>query len=634
MKNVFLLCFFLVSMLSQSVFAQKKTDAAAAPKADKLGIGILQIYDDSTHLNYSQLFQMMLRDNPVQRGKTKLSVGLVEHQSQAEWAVAAKFLANKAVVNIYQAGKLAKKDTIAIKSLEPTYEVYTLLLNIHKTSEGFEIGELDTKSELFKAGVRQGDLLTIVSGKSTMWLTLKQVQQFLDSDKKGETEIYIKHKKSGNIKSYKLEREKVQRRVPEWPRPLQVEQLQVIFKEVANLLFTPIIKSGLTLKNRTFDVKSFEAAKNRADQSGKCLSYTQMPTAENRKFHPVVATVGMDSIFQKEKFDKLNRSKTAPTGEPALEVLRYYNFDQNRTHLYNNGKVSEEVKDVVRKLSGPFFNKPGVFANYFIAAKEYETAKNYPAALNQYYAVLIKTDDLICGELTKVKAKKVVLRRIAHCTRQMGQKDYALMTDFAADCLELTLRDKNLQEQNANFYDFSEKVMSLSTDIEDKLAQQRSEKAWAIATAVISAGAGVATFNLDVGLATSFFNNSLNIIDQNDEFNAQINAALWQATNNMQFNLPPELQEDDNNPYEAVLTAAVAYSVERTSSKTALFNFMSNFAKDKPALAAELEKMQQQWALTGQNLDHLGFIRQLQIVEKIYFNYEKRGLKVPATARP
>ena len=297
-----------------------------------------------------------------------------------------------------------------------------------------------------------------------------------------------------------------------------------------------------------------------------------------------------------------------------------------RNYIIN---ISTEVRGAVFRLSGPFYSKAGVFANYYIGAKQYETAKNYRAALNQYYASLRKVDDIIAGEQTKAKAKKAVLGHIAYCANELGQQEYAELIELAYDCVEMTIESNELRAANTNFYDFSEKVHGLCTEIESKLKKQRSGKAFALIGSIASAGLGVAATGLDANLALSLLANSADMLSENSRLNMELDAALYETTSSMTFNLPAELLQDESSPYEILASRYIAYALEHNDNKTQVLNRIAQYADNKPNLKQVVEQTKQEYELAPDKLDHEALIRQLSKTEVIIFRYEKRGLKVP-----
>lgn len=596
------------------------------------GLGIVGISDESTRLNYNQLFKMILKDNPATLDGKALTVDLVEHQSQADVAVKASFLEGGVAYVFYKNGQLVAKDTLRVPSLETLVDERLPALQIESTPDGFAVVNVSEKDQVYAQGIRNGDILLEVGTATEIPNNLEKVRILLKGTPTSNT-LYVKLKRPSTgvetaywvkIQSYKK---------PVWQRPLQTEQLHSIFKALLFDMAQPTSNMGIVFKKGyNFSMKSIAKAKSLAG-TGKCKSYEQLTMSAESRMHGVSPSVNLDSIFGREKFYLLKESKKVEPGEAALHVLRYYNFDQRESYLSDNDHVSGDVKGVVRQISGPFYHKPGVFANYFIAAKQYEKAGNYTAALNQYYGAYLKIDDMIAGELVKAKAKRAVLGCIAHCTKQINQPEYSALVLLAHDCLKITTDDVNLKKQNSEFYDFSQNTFDLCVTVENTLAKQRSEKRAAIFGAVLNAGMGVATLsldNLDNLVSTGFFVNAIDIMNQNDQLNYEINTMLTETTQSIEFNLPPELRDDeDSSPFELIATAAISYALERSTDKTAVLDRIEQYAAKRPAMKRALETTQQQYRLNSNNLDSRTLVGQLIRTEKTTFRYEKRGFALP-----
>jgi len=626
MKNITLsLAAFLIACFGivAGTFAQTRP---AQP-----GLGIIAITDEITHLNYNQLFKMVVQDNPATLNKAALTVDLVEHQAQANVAVSVKIEDARALVSFYKSGQPAGKDTIRLPKMETKRPYNGINLPILAGTAGIVVGNLTANEPEYKRGIRPGDIVLEMNGSAMSADKLNHALAILnDSLRVPTVSIKIQQSETGEMKHYTLKRRPMSQ--PFWARPLQVDQLEEIFSEVLlSMAWEHANRLGIQFKNvPDFRMKAMSNAKNKADD-GKCRSYELMPTCYDSEMHVLAPDVSLVEIFRSERFFVPKNKKIMPAGDAALNALRYYNLDQRKTYVSENDHVSDNVKTAIQKLNGPFYRMPGVFANYLAAGQQYEKAGNFPAALNQYYGSYFQIDNMLAGELAKVRAKKVVLARIAHCSKQLEQVGYAGLTNLAKDCLNHLIFDSKLNAQDRNFYDFSGKTLQLSRGIEEQLAKQRSEKFFAVAGAVLSAGAGVATLSMDLDISTSLFQQSFNILDDNAQLNYQINSALSETTRSIQINLPAELQEEDENPCELILTAAINYCLERAENKTTILSLIAEYAAGKPALYQSVDVLRKQYQISETNLDVSALVAELIKTERAVYRYEKRGLQLPAT---
>jgi len=620
----------LVALLYVCLFCVRP--ALAQNATTPVGLGIVGISDATTRLNYNQLFKMILKDNPATLDGKALTADLVEHQSQAEVAVKASFLEGGVACVFYKKGQLVAKDTFRVPSLETLVDERIPTLQIESIPEGFAIVNVSENSQEFSKGIRNGDILLEVGNVTKVPSDPEKVRDLLKGTPSSNF-VFVKLKRpsTGMEAVYWAGVHTVKK--PVWQRPLQAEQLQGIFKALLGKMALPASNTGVVFKKApNFSLKALAKAKN-LTSTGKCKSYEQLTMSSDSRMHGLSPSVNLDSIFSREKHYLIKESRKIEPGEAALNVLRYYNFDQRESYLSDNDHVGNDVKNVVGQLSGPFYHKPGVFANYFIAAKQYEKAGNHAAALNQYYGAYMKIDDMIASEMVKARAKKIVFGRIAHCSKQLNQPEYAALAQLAHDCLENTLKDQGLKKQDREFYDFSQKTFDLCVNVENTLAKQRSEKRAAIFGAVLNAGMGVATLdlnNLDNLVSTGFFVNAIDIMNQNDQLNYEINTMLTETTQSVEFNLPPELRDDeDSSPFELIATAAISYALERSTDKTAVLDRIEQYAAKRPAMKRALETTQQQYRLNSQTLDIGALVGQLIRTEKTAFRYEKRGHALP-----
>ncbi len=618
---VFTLCTLISLSLGQRLSAQTATA--------KTILGIVDISDEENRLNYSQLFKMVLKDNPATFDKVPMTVDLVEHQSNAAVAMRASFWENSLTLAFYKNGQPCFKDTVLLPRLESRDEIRTTNLKIEPSQQGIVIVGLRENEQEYRQGIRSGDIVQEISRTKVSPRDMADARLLMQgSPGSGYVNVKIKQAATGTVNEYRLQLHTATN--AEWARPLQNDQLELVFTAILQAMSKSAPKTGMVFKNgNNFNLKAVSKAKSLA-RTGKCKSYEQLSISADSRMHALSPSVNLDSIFTDERFFRPKESKKTEAGDASLNVLRYYNFEQNRTFLNQNKNVSDEVKGVVRQMSGPFYNKPGVFANYFIGAKQYEKSGNYSAALNQYYATFFKIDDMIASELVRVKAKKIVLGRISYCSRLLKQTEYAELTRLAQDCLKIVSEESSLKKQDKEYYNFAESTFKLSLDIERSLATQRSEKRNAIIGAVLNAGMGAATFSIDSYTSAAFFVNAANIMDENQTLNNQINSTLFETTQSIEFSLPTELQDDeDSSPFELIATASINYALERATNKTALLNRIDKYATNRPAVKKALESTRELYALNNDRLDHVALIGQLIRTEKVSYRYEKRGLALP-----
>lgn len=591
------------------------------------GLGIVDISDEETRLNYNQLFKLVLKDNPATLNKLPISVDLVEHQSQSAVAVKAIFLENSLSLVFYKDGQPCFKDTILLPKLERFRDVRCTNLRMEASQKGIVVVNLAENGPEYQQGIRSGDIIQEISGTRVGARDIKTARKLMEGTAKAVL-VKIQRPATGEVKTYRVPL--YDSKKTEWTRPLQTYQLQILFTAVLQAMAQPQSKTGISFKNgSSFKMKAVSKAKNLAS-SGKCKSYEQIALSDDSRMHALSPSVNLDSIFTQEKFFRPKESKKTEPGDASLNVLRYYNFDQNESFLGVNKNVSTEVKEVIAKMSGPFYDKPGVFANYFIGAKQYEKAGNYSAALNQYYGAYLKIDDMIASELVKANAKRIVFGRLAYCSKQLRQPEYTDLMLLAHDCLKITATDSELKKQNKEFYEFSKSTLDLSIDVENSLSKQRAEKRNAIIGAVLNAGMGLASFNLDSYISAGFFVNAVNIIDENQTLNSQINSMLYETTESVEFNLPPELQDDqDSSPFELIATASINYALERTANKSAVLDRIEKYATNRPGMKHAMDTTRQTYNLNQSRLDATALVAQLIRTEKSSFRYEKRGLPLP-----
>ena len=140
----------IITLLALSLglaHAQAQMPTITATEPQKVGIGILDIFDDVTHLNYNQLFKKILLENPILLDGKPLKVDLVEHPSQAVVAINAKMLGNALVAAVYKDGQLVARDTISVPDLETKKTITTIPFSIASSAKGYVIDSLAKKAK-------------------------------------------------------------------------------------------------------------------------------------------------------------------------------------------------------------------------------------------------------------------------------------------------------------------------------------------------------------------------------------------------------------------------------------------------------------------------------------------------------
>lgn len=625
--------FFLVN--NQLILSQ----TASLVDSFKVDIGIMDVFDTYHHFNHNQSFKLFLKDNPLNLNNKTATVDLVEHFSQAAVAINVKIGDARVMASFYKDGKLAIKDTIKIVAIEKNIPIFSPSFFLVQSPNGIAITGIQPKSAEYQNGIRNGHILQEVDGVSVVSASIIDVEKLIQSKKQKVLRIKVYNPETTIDAYYNVNQYLTN--IRGWNSPLTHEDVKLILKEIFSSMIRNRDTLGIQFASKINDKSFISIAPQHSTR--KCQAQEQIATYLSDT-HPVslfslassTNGVYVDSIFKNEKFIYPNKKeKKSNIGDAALYVMRYYNYDQNESYLGNHHSVATELQDAAKELSGPYYNKPGVFANYFVAAKEYEVAKNYPAALNQYYASLRKIDQVIASESTKLQAKKIVTGRIAFCSRQLGQHNYAEIMKLAQECLGETLKDREMVSGDKNFYDFSKEVSGACESIEAKLKEQRTEKTFAIVTAVASVAAGVGSLSLDAtgSLATSLILNSVDIMDQNAAFNYEVNKMLWESTSTMTIHLPQELGNDERSPYEIVASAYINYSLERSTNKRDLLNRIGRYATDKPAIKTALNQTLEDYDKTGK-LDQTQLVRAIVNHEITVYRYEKRGMNVPKVVTP
>lgn len=655
---------FTLDLAAQSTVAPNKY-----PLVD---IGVMDIFDLELKWNHNQAFKKFLAKSAIKMDGKIAKVDLVEHQSGSKVAINAVWGNNRVISTIYNEGKIVKRDTFRVFSIEKTRQAWKLALGLIQTPAGITIATADSSYLKLVSGNRNklkiGHVVLKIDDK-LVGNDLLAANQLLVLNKDKWVPVEVLDPATGKKDIFYCPI--FQAKVSDWEYPLNEAAVSSIFKLLyANL---SALQNQLGLSPDPLPENAVKGLLSSKSKQGKCKAQEQLATYSS-KTHPVALTnqktaiqtqkntpsaqaeksaygvtgnkestaafsskQKIESIFRREVFyypeANPGDQKKWEAGDAALMVMQYYNYNQNESHLTRHHSVSEDLKESVKKLSGSYYNKPGVYANYFAAAVDYELYQNYGAALNQYYASLRKIDDIICSELTKVQAKKIALERIAFCSGKLGQTNYAGLLSLAGECLKsLDTPNSELSKGHNNFYEFTQNIQSTSISIEQKLKEQRVERVGAIVGSVVSIAAGVATVGIDAGLSSSFLFNAVDIMDQNAKFNAQTNLVLAETTGSIVINLPAELANDERSPYEIMATSYINYALVHSSTPGILLDKISDFAKGNPALKTATDKTKATWQESGK-LDLNDLVNELLRTETLYYRYEKRGLKVPETDR-
>ena len=660
-----LTCIFFVTQKSYSQQINKN--------ASIIDIGVMDIFDAELRLNHNQAFKKFLSRNDIRIGGKKASISLVEHQSGSKVAINSVIGNNCVMTTFYKDGKILKKDTFRVTAIEKTVEDYKLKFEFIQTPAGITVLSADSSYIRNFRGDQKGQIqighVVQKINDTPVGNDLSAAEKLLIFHSDRFVSIVLLDPATGKTERFYLP--VLSNKTVLWTYPLDEAALSLIFRGIyANLrniqgdtemLMSPVSENALKdlLKARngegkrkaqeqlaTYDSKthpvSLTTEKSTSQpQSANTASSSDKPGAavDGAKVSstPLSSRELIGSVFKREMFfypPGKSDAKKWEAGDAALRVMHYYNYDQNESYMINHSSVDDNLKKSVEKMSGPYYNKPGVWANYFAAGVDYEINKNYSAALNQYYASLRKIDDIICSELTKVRAKKIALERIAFCSEKLGQTNYAGLLKLAGECLKtLDVSNSDLYKGHNNFYQVAGELQAVCVSVEEKLQQQRNERVASIVGSVVSVAAGVASVRYDAGLATSLITNAVDIMDQNAKFNAQTNIVLAETTGSISINLPAELENEERSPYEIMASSYINYALTHSSKPDEILKKISDYAKENSALKKAAEKVKSSWRETGK-ISQTDLINELLRTESIFYRYEKRGLAVPEIARP
>jgi hypothetical protein len=659
------ICTFFVTQKSHSQQINKS--------ASIVDLGVMDIFDTELRLNHNQAFKKFLSRNDIRIGGKKASISLVEHQSSSKVAINSVIGNTRVITTFYKDGKILKKDTFRVTAIEKKIENYKLKFELIQTPAGITVLSADSSYVKNFRGDQKGQVqfghVVQKINDTPVGNDLSAAEKLLVFQSDKIVPIVLLDPATGKSERFFLPT--FSNKTTLWTYPLDEAAIGLIFKGIyANLryvqgetemLMSPVSENSLKdlLKARngegkrkaqeqlaTYDSKthpvSLTTQKSTAQpQSASTASPAANPgsAVDGTKVSstPLSSKDLLGSVFEREMFfypPGKSDSKKWEAGDAALWVMHYYNYDQNESYMINHSSIDDNLKKSVEKMSGPYYNKPGVWANYLAAGVDYETNKNYGAALNQYYASLRKIDDIICSELTKVRAKKIALERIAVCSEKLGQTNYAGLLKLAGECLKtLDVSSSDLYKGHNNFYKVAGELQEVCVSVEQKLQQQRNERVASIVGSVVSVAAGVASVRYDAGLATSLITNAVDIMDQNAKFNAQTNIVLAETTGSISINLPAELENEERSPYEIMASSYINYALTHSSKPDEILKKISDYAKENSALKNAAEKVKSSWRETGK-INQTDLINELLRTESIFYRYEKRGLTVPEIARP
>jgi hypothetical protein len=644
------LLFNILLIVNISILTANSTGEIRNDNFDPIDIGVLDIFDLKLNLNYNQAFLHFLKDNPMQiKGKIS-SVGLIEHSSNAKFAVGAKFERNFLIVTLYKEGKLYHRDTTPIVSLEKQkLNKFGPPFKVVKTSNGYSISEsqIPVDGYIYNIlGIRNGQIIKSIQGTSVETMNISQINKIIYSDYSQTLNFeFWDQIKNTNVSANFVQQSVV---ISQWNEILTHYDVITIFKEIYQCINKSLSKYDVICQP---EVKTYLVSQKIAPRftSVYCKSQDQIAIHES-KTHPVslfsVQTkengLMLDSIFKHEKFYySRKKEKKSEIGDAALYPTRYYNYDQKESRLSENNYVDNQLIHAVKDLSGPFYNKPGVFANYFVAAREYEYASNYSSALNQYYASMRKIDDVICSEKTKMNAKRITCSRISFCTMKQNQPILSSLMKLSSDCIDIALESNTLDDGDENFYKFSKDIEETCIDVENKLAEQKRKNTWNAIGSIANLAAGALSLKFDAtGLtALSFYNSHTALREQNFQFNISTNQILTDITSSLNINLPKELIDDENNPYEVMASLYINEAILAADDKEKVLEKIKSFFQNDPKLKDckeihdAIDQTLNYFKLTGK-LDHLKLIEKLSTLEIRVYRFEKRGLQVQDLIKP
>ncbi len=644
------LLFNILLIVNISILTANSTDEIRNDNFDPLDIGVLDIFDLKLNLNHNQAFLHFLKDNPIQLQGKLSSVGLIEHCSNAKFAIGAKFERNFLIVTLYKEGKLYHRDTTSIVSLEKQkLNKFGPPFKVVKTSNGYSISEsqIPVDGYIYNIlGIRNGQIIKSIQGNSVEKMNISQINKIIYSDYSQTLNFeFWDPIKNTNVSANFVQQSVV---ISQWNEILTHYDIITIFKEIYQCINKSLSKYDVICQP---EVKTYLVSQKIAPTftSVYCKSPDQIAIHES-KMHPVslfsVQTkengLMLDSIFKHEKFYySRKKEKKSEIGDAALYTTRYYNYDQKESRLSENSYVDNQLIHAVKDLSGPFYNKPGVIANYFVAAREYDYASNYSAALNQYYAAMRKIDDVICSEKTKMNAKRITCSRISFCTMKQNQPILSSLMKLSSDCIDIALESNTLDDGDENFYKFSKDIEETCVDVENKLAEQKRKNTWNAIGSIANLAAGALSLKYDVTgtTALSFYNNHLALREQNFQFNISTNQILTDITSSMNINLPKELIDDENNPYEVMASLYINEAILAADDKEKVLEKIKTFfqndskLKGRKEIIEAIDQTYNYFKLTGK-LDHLKLIEKLATLEISVYRFEKRGLQVPDLIKP
>jgi len=620
-------------------------------QAKKLTLGIVDVYDEKSHLNYSQLFKRALQEYPIMAGKNEVFPELVEHPSQANFAFRVKIQNATMIVSYFKDGQVKSKDTVSIEKLVNKNPVFGVGIVLNPTKSGLQLKEIFPNSNLLSTSVSIGDILTKVNGTtvaaiapgSVIYSSIGDILIKNHGNTAGSTgmdnlydrlegeegsSVKLTFERQTNREAYEVEVEREGITRPSWTRPLTQESLILIFSSCIHSLKT----ASTDLKFYPFHLNASQnkAFKNiKLDLPDVKKSSHLFSTNASNKVHKAPMFPERDSIFNQERFIPIHISKKSAAGDAALNVLKFYNTKQVPTNFSQNRNIAWDTKKVVARITEPLYHSPGVFSNYFYAALQYEKTQKYAEALNQLYACYMLADDMTASEHVKVQSKVFLLNHIAKCTKALNQPAYSELVKLSADCLELVARYSELEGQAKDYYSFINEVHRFCETLDAQLAQQRSNNFWSTVTALASTAAGVATLSVDPLTSMTFFSTAVDIVDDNIAFNDQFNSELRSVTRSAEFNLPAELLDDEANPAETIATQTIFYALTKANNPSRILDRIQSYARNKPVLSEIFKTSFKSLNTKDFYTDLPGLTNQLLNLEKMVYRFEKRGLPLP-----
>lgn len=606
--------------------SESSSTSSKKNQAKKLTLGIVDVYDEKSHLNYGQLFKKALQEYPIMAGKNEVFPELVEHPSQANFAFKVKIQNATMIVSFFKDGQVKSKDTVSIEKLVNKNTVFGVGMVLNPTKSGLQLKEIFPNSNLLSTSVSIGDMLTKINGATVGTKGLDELYDQLEGEEGSSVKLTFERLTNREAYEVEVEREGVTR--PSWTRPLTQESLIHIFGSCIQSLKT----ASTDLK---FSPNHLNASQNKAFRDIKLdlpnvkKSSHLFSTNASNKVHKAPIFPERDSIFKKERFIPINISKKSVTGDAALNVLKFYNTRHVHTNFCRNDNIVGDTKKVVTRITEPLYHSPGVFSNYFYAALQYEKAQKYAEALNQLYACYMLADDMTASEQVKVQSKVFLLNHIAKCTKALNQPAYSELVKLSADCLELVDKYSDLEGQAKDYYSFIGEVNRFCENLDAQLAQQKSHNFWSTLNALANTAAGVATLSADPITSINFFSNAVDIVDDNIAFNDQFNSELRSVTRSAEFNLPAELLDDEANPAETIATQTIFYALTKANNPSRILDRIQSYARNKPVLSEIFKTSFKSLNTKDFYTDLPGLTNQLLNLEKMVYRFEKRGLPLP-----